>query len=92
MCECVYETFENNFAMIISMNFYNMTYETWDFLGGPVAKTPHSQCRGPKFAPWSGNSIQHDTRESLHAVTKEPQCHNEKQRPHVPRQRPLKGQ
>ena len=27
----------------------------WDFPGGPVAKTPHSQCRGPKFVPWSGN-------------------------------------
>ena len=26
-----------------------------DFLGGPVAKTPHSQCRGPRFNPWSGN-------------------------------------
>ena len=26
-----------------------------DFLGGPVARTPHSQCRGPRFDPWSGN-------------------------------------
>ena len=26
-----------------------------DFPGGPVAKTPHSQCRGPGFDPWSGN-------------------------------------
>ena len=26
-----------------------------EFPGGPVAKTPHSQCRGPGFAPWSGN-------------------------------------
>ena len=26
-----------------------------DFPGGPVAKTPHSQCRGPGFNPWSGN-------------------------------------
>ena len=25
------------------------------FLGGPVAKTPCSQCRGPGFDPWSGN-------------------------------------
>ena len=25
------------------------------FPGGPVAKTLHSQCRGPKFHPWSGN-------------------------------------
>ena len=26
-----------------------------DFPGGPVAKTPRSQCRGPGFDPWSGN-------------------------------------
>ena len=26
-----------------------------DFLGGPVAKTLHSQCRGPRFDPRSGN-------------------------------------
>ena len=26
-----------------------------DFPGGPVAKTLHSQCRGPRFSPWSGN-------------------------------------
>ena len=26
-----------------------------DFPGGPVAKTPHSQGRGPGFSPWSGN-------------------------------------
>ena len=25
-----------------------------DFLGGPVAKTLHSQCRGPEFNPWLG--------------------------------------
>ena len=24
-------------------------------LVGPVAKTPSSQCRGPRFYPWSGN-------------------------------------
>ena len=23
--------------------------------GGPVAKIPHSQSRGPRFDPWSGN-------------------------------------
>ena len=28
-----------------------------DFPGGPVAKTPQSQCRGPRFHPWSGNKI-----------------------------------
>ena len=26
-----------------------------DFAGGPVTKTPRSQCRGPEFDPWSGN-------------------------------------
>ena len=26
-----------------------------DFRGSPAAKTLHSQCRGPRFDPWSGN-------------------------------------
>ena len=26
-----------------------------DFPGGPVAKIQRSQCRGPRFIPWSGN-------------------------------------
>ena len=26
-----------------------------DFPGGPVAKTPCSQSKGPGFDPWSGN-------------------------------------
>ena len=26
-----------------------------DLPGGLVAKTPHSQFRGPRFDPWSGN-------------------------------------
>ena len=26
-----------------------------DFPGGPMAKTPHSQCRKPGFHHWSGN-------------------------------------
>ena len=25
--------------------------QLWDFPGGPLAKTPHSQCRGPGFNP-----------------------------------------
>ena len=29
--------------------------EARDFPGGPVDKTPCSQCRGPSFIPWSGN-------------------------------------
>ena len=30
-------------------------YKVRDFPGAPVAKTPHSQSRGPGFSPWSGN-------------------------------------
>ena len=26
--------------------------DTWDFPGGPVAKTLYSQCSGPRFDPW----------------------------------------
>ena len=40
---------------------------TWDFPGGPMAKTPHSQCRGPGFDPWSGNKI-------LYASVEDPTC------------------
>ena len=32
-----------------------------DFPGGPVAKTPHSQCGGPGFNPWSGKEIPYAT-------------------------------
>jgi len=32
-----------------------------DFPGGPVAKTPCSQCRRPGFNPYSGNLILHVT-------------------------------
>ena len=31
--------------------------DTWDFPGGPVAKTLCSQCSGPRFDPWLGNYI-----------------------------------
>ena len=36
-----------------------------DFPGGPVAKTPRSQCRGPGFDAWSGNWIPHAATKDL---------------------------
>ena len=30
-------------------------HPTWYFPGGPVVKTPSSQCRGPRLDLWSGN-------------------------------------
>ena len=36
-----------------------------DFPGGPVAKSPPSQYRGPGFNPWSENEIPHVTTNCL---------------------------
>ena len=52
-----------------------------DFPGGPVAKTPCSQCRGPRFNTSSGNWI-------LHTATKVATCCNEDRRSSVPQLRP----
>ena len=41
-----------------------------DFPGGPVGKTPHSQCRGPGSIPGQG------TRSHMHAATKGPARNN----------------
>ena len=35
--------------------------KSWDISGGPVAKTPCSQCRGLGFDPWSQKWIPHAT-------------------------------
>ena len=45
-----------------------------DFSGGPVAKTPRSQCRGPGYNPWLGNYIPHAAAKSFCASTKDPVC------------------
>ena len=44
---------------------------TRDFPGGPVARTPRSQCRRPRFNPWSGNWFPHAAN-----ATKDPTCRN----------------
>ena len=40
---------------------------SWHFSGGPVAKTPHYQCKGPRFEPLSGNSIPHAATKTWHS-------------------------
>ena len=47
-----------------------------NFPDGPVAKTPCSQCRGPRCEPWLGNKIPHAATKSSHATTKDPVCCN----------------
>ena len=43
------------FLLINLEKIIYLNYVHGDFPGGPVAKTPSSQCRGPGFNPWSGN-------------------------------------
>ena len=47
----------NNLTLLRSINLQlgckNIQYR--DFSGGAVDKTPCSQCREPRFVPWSGN-------------------------------------
>ena len=38
-----------------SFPFQKLKVKSGDFLGGPVAKTRCSQCRGPGLHPWLGN-------------------------------------
>ena len=55
---------------------------TGGFSGGSVAKTLHSQCRGPGFDPWSENQIPHD-------AVKDPAGCNKDRRPCMRQLRPL---
>ena len=45
---------------------------TLTFPDVPGAKTPHSQCRGPRFDPQSGNWSSHTATKSSNAETKDP--------------------
>lgn len=47
-----------------------MTKSAFVGTGAPVAKTPCSQCRGPRFGSWSGTRIPQATANSSHAATK----------------------
>ena len=40
----------------------------WDLTGGPMAKTPHSQCRRPELDPWLGNKIPHAAKKKNYSV------------------------
>ena len=46
---------EQGASQVLQGNMISFKEELGDFLGGPLAKTPHFQCRGPGFDPWSGN-------------------------------------
>ena len=45
-------------AIILRLKIF-LKKGSWDFSCGPVAKTPSSQDRGPRFDPLSGNWIPH---------------------------------
>ena len=54
--------------MVVSVLMKSELY--WDFPGGQVAKTACSQCRGPRFDPWSGNYFPHATTKTSYATTR----------------------
>lgn len=41
----------------------------WDFRGGPGTTILCSQCRGPRFHPWSKNEIPHVAAKSVQVAT-----------------------
>ena len=49
------ELSETEITMFPKEKMENLKRSLGDFPGGPLGKTPHSQCRGPRFDPWSGN-------------------------------------
>ena len=53
-----------------------------------LAKTPSSQCRGPRFDPGSGNQVPHATTKSSQATIKDPSGRNKDRRPHTTQPRP----
>ena len=70
--------------------YYFLTVRTalWGLLGGPMAKTLRSQCRGPGINSWSGSQIPHATAKSSHAATTNPMCHSEDWWSHILQLRP----
>ena len=50
-----------NIYLTVSRLHWSHPFKTLvrDFPGGPVVKTPYSQCKGSGFDPWSGNYIPH---------------------------------
>ena len=55
---------------------------TGGFPGGPVAKTPHSQCRWPGVNPWSGNYIPHAATKILYSQKKKKKRNAQKCKSH----------
>ena len=49
---------------------------SWDFPGGPVAKTPCSQRREPGFNAWLGNQTPHTATKDPAYLKEDPECYN----------------
>ena len=50
----LYKNFKEMFYKRAQRSFIRLKKQDKDISGGPLAKTPHSQCRGPGFNPCSG--------------------------------------
>ena len=75
----------------LHFHFEAQKFSILRFPGGPVAKTPHSQCRRPQFDPWSGTRspmLQLGARMPQLKIPRATPCHNRDWRSHVPQLRP----
>ena len=55
-CPFLTFTYVNSYSRSIFLVCILKMHSYWDFPGGPVFKTPCSQCRVHGINPWSGNS------------------------------------
>ena len=67
-------------GILLKDKFDSLIKNCWDFPGGPVAKTLSSQCKGPRFDPWSGTRSHMLQLKSSHATSKDSTCHNLKKK------------
>ena len=77
----VFNSVDNLSCKIISISpfvsitwFKNIKNNLLDFRGGPVAETPHSQCRGLGSIPSQGWT--HIPTKNMHATTENPKGYN----------------
>ena len=70
--------YSNCLGKVILVNIVSIKGLLGDFPGGPVAKAPCSQCRGPGFDLWSGTRSHMPQLKILHATVEveDPTCHN----------------
>ena len=63
-------------SLVSGRFLFSKSRKSWDFPGCSMAKTSSSQCRGPRFNPWSGNWIPYAATKSSMPQLKIPNAEN----------------